>query len=807
MRTPSTGGRSLAAIVGTLTVLAVITILLQGDDGTAVVQESVEFRAQFNNYAGAAEDDSLFAVANSGLGGAVDGMGSAVDDADGTTRDWSTLGFSNVLEISPTETTSTTTHSGESKATSMTPHHASAVEPPHHFYVRGLGSMANAMETGTQTKYMDTPNNQAAQAEQVHQDDEQDKQQVLEPGTERPAESNRDTPANKAALQDRIQQTLQAAADSLDTPGWGHTAVHTSKQAIPAYSAQAQASNQQVLAASGNATVSTFAPTYNATEPPTEAPTPTYPTNAPTPTYPTEAPTPTYPTSAPTPTHPTEAPTPTYPTSAPTPPTFEPTRKATDSPAAVPVSEPTAAPESSNGNTGGTATVIHAAQVTVRTAEGSVRLQSYLKKVEAELAKEAIDRKAGLAEMKSMVEQSMQYNKDARHKLEKALRTQMEDNANEAKAHLETALKDAAEALEKQMAARDEMLQTSLEAGSRHAEQQLQQAVDVWSKSQAALASETNEHIKQLHSSTAANAALIKANAQEAQDGIMDMMAKFTNEMAASRAETASSIAGLSAQVESVDQTVRQQVQSKLNTLVSLEATRFQDERLKMADRRHEMDMQLVHSAARLQACLNALHALQDPTFADTVHDLHKVTLSAKKLAAAAVTEFKMAVAAIGAVVRQQTSELEVAKGQVTQAIPKGGALLAKIEAVTLGEMKELVTMANAKYTALKHGDPELQRLVASNHAATPKQLTLLAQEFHTQLQSLRDKARAAVEEHTAEAGKAALQAYSQMAEAMLAQKHSPEADITAEQQAHTEDALNARWALSPRLSQAMCST
>ena len=158
---------------------------------------------------GPLQDDSLFAVANSGLGGAVDGMGSAVDGADGTTRDWSTLGFSNALEISPTETTSTAT--GASKATSMPPHHTGAVEPPHHFYVRGLGSMANsAVETRTQIKHMDAPNNQETHTKQVHQDNERDKKQVLEPGTERPAESDGGTPANKAALQDRIYHTLQA---------------------------------------------------------------------------------------------------------------------------------------------------------------------------------------------------------------------------------------------------------------------------------------------------------------------------------------------------------------------------------------------------------------------------------------------------------------------------------------------------------------------------------------------------------------------------------------------------------------------
>jgi hypothetical protein len=424
--------------------------------------------------------------------------------------------------------------------------------------------------------------------------------------------------------------------------------------------------------------------------------------------------------------------------------------------------------------TSGTASTVSAEDITVKTANGVVQLQNYLKKVEGQLAQEAIARQAGLAEMKGLVEKYKQYNEGARKKLEKALRAKMEINAKAAKDSVVAAMKSASEALAKEanastkrakLAAEDRAkIRKELSAERSKAEENLKLAVASWTKSQAALASETNAKITKLNKHVAANAALIKANAAAAQNGINKLTAGFTKQLEAAKADTSKSITALGATVAAANQRTRQWVQSKVGALVALEAARFQRERERMADRRHVMDLQLTHSAARLQACLNAARALQDPSFARTVKNIDSVKASAQRLAGAAATEFKMSIAALGAVVRQQTAELDIAKGEAQGAMPKGVLLGAKVNEVTLAELKRLIHVAGGKYTALKRGNKELRKLLHQKKAVTSADLTHMAQGFHEQLEALRSAASKSTQPESTKAADAAFRLYMTLA-------------------------------------------
>jgi len=423
--------------------------------------------------------------------------------------------------------------------------------------------------------------------------------------------------------------------------------------------------------------------------------------------------------------------------------------------------------------------------IVTQTPDGVQRLSSYLSKVEAQLTKEAMQREEGLAEMKSMIEQANEYNKAARKKLEKALQDKIEANAQHAKDSLQHAMKQASDALAQEsklskgrsdMAADErEKLAAKMKENREEAEKKLKLATAAWSKSQAALAEATNAKIDQMNQHIAANAGQITANAQTAQKGLDHLMSDFTAKMAAQKAGTAKSIADLGAKMSAENKATRQFVQSKIGALVSLEASKFQHSREKMAVKRHELDLQLTHTAARLQACLNAMHALQDPEFSGTVQDIDKVKGSAQSLAAASLTEFKMAVAALGALVRQQTAELEVAKGEAEGSLPKGTLLGAKIARVADAELKRLIHLAGRKYTALKQDDPELHKLLQANKAATPEQLTTLALDFQHQLATVRENAARSTKPSQEKAVDAAFTLYSKLAEQHEATKNGGE--------------------------------
>lgn len=411
----------------------------------------------------------------------------------------------------------------------------------------------------------------------------------------------------------------------------------------------------------------------------------------------------------------------------------------------------------------------------MKTPDGEARLQSYLGTIESKIAQEAMDRKAGLAEMKALVNQNMEYNKAARDKLEKVLREKMELNAQAARDSLNAAMQEASAALAHEKSLREnqgktagkdrEAIREEVAKVRADAEAGLQQAVDAWTKSQAALASETNAKITQLNEHTAANAALIKADAAKAQAGIDGLMTHFTQQMAAAKVDSEEGIKALGAKVAAADQATRQWVQSKVGAIVALEASKFQTKRKKMAEERHEMDLQMMHAAARLQACLNAVHALQDPTFAASVTGLPDATAKAQRLAAAAVTEFKITVAALGAIVRQQTAELSLAKGQVQGVLPHKDAILSEVQRVSTAELKRLISIADKRYTSLKQEDPELHKLMQGNEAATPAQLTTLGNEFHESVETIRENTHQASRPQVAESAQDAYLLYGVLAE------------------------------------------
>lgn len=387
---------------------------------------------------------------------------------------------------------------------------------------------------------------------------------------------------------------------------------------------------------------------------------------------------------------------------------------------------------------------LKADDIYTRTPHGHMkRLSKYLQGVEKKMAKEDLDRKAGLARMKALVMRNEQANRVAMSKLRKVMFAKMKKNAKAQKAALKAALKKTSKAIAKEQASRiasDKRQAAAAAKARRKAEKNLALQVRTWQRAVATLNSTTNAKITRLNKHAAANAAQIKANAAKANLAVRKLASSFGRKLRHAQTRNKKAMRALGARLTAANAATRRYVSEKIAGLVALNVARFQHARSKLAARRHEVDVQLMHSSSRLQATLNAERALKDPIFSASIPHVGRARRTAARLVQTATREFRVSIAALGALVRDQTAKLMLQKQQLAGAVPSSTRLDAKVASVSRAEMMRMIRLGDARYMELKKDDPELHKLVSDGKAETVNTLTKMADAFNLQLSQIRHR-------------------------------------------------------------------
>merc|ERR1711871_1850430 len=120
-------------------------------------------------------------------------------------------------------------------------------------------------------------------------------------------------------------------------------------------------------------------------------------------------------------------------------------------------------------------------------------------------------------------------------------------------------------------------------------------------------------------------------------------MNKWDHKVATFRTESANARDKLSAQFAAQSKATRAWANNKIKGLVASTAAQFNDVETKMAKQRHEIDMMLRQATMRFEASLNAMKALEDKRYSETVANIAAAKKEAAAKVAKASTEFKVA--------------------------------------------------------------------------------------------------------------------------------------------------------------------
>lgn len=133
-----------------------------------------------------------------------------------------------------------------------------------------------------------------------------------------------------------------------------------------------------------------------------------------------------------------------------------------------------------------------------------------------------------------------------------------------------------------------------------------------------------------------------------------------------------------------------------------------------------------MHAAVRLKACLAADEASKAGN--------SQAQKLAKQMLKTATMEFKISIAALGAIVRHQTAEIMMLKGVSLAKLPSAALVHAKACKVTNAELRRLIHIANVKYQTSK------KKAATSGKAALLKTVLDMAVKFESRLNAIRAK-------------------------------------------------------------------
>merc|ERR1711871_1850416 len=282
--------------------------------------------------------------------------------------------------------------------------------------------------------------------------------------------------------------------------------------------------------------------------------------------------------------------------------------------------------------------------------------------------------------------------------------------------------------------ARSKALRATIRKNKRLAKKNLAKQVLTQQRAMAALASATNERIKQTDAHVAKNAAQIKANAKRAKDELDAAVNDFDKKVADARAEAAAGRDKLSQQLADQDKAMRQWANNKLKRVAAKTAAQFNKVRAKMAEDRHNADMALKQAASRMDASLNAKAALDNKNFAKTVADIDAAKKEAEERVQAAEANFKVGINALSSTVQAQVQKTNARMDALSATIDKNKVAQAKINANVNAEMKRMVKLGNDRYAEHLKKDKELKGMIDANKAATDKRMKQMAAHYKAEL-------------------------------------------------------------------------
>merc|ERR1711881_16173 len=203
----------------------------------------------------------------------------------------------------------------------------------------------------------------------------------------------------------------------------------------------------------------------------------------------------------------------------------------------------------------------------------------------------------------------------------------------------------------------------------------------------------------------------------------MGAMDRFDKKMANVTEQARKGRSKLAAQAVAQDKRFRQYANNKIKEIGAQTAAQFRKVRATMAKDRAHADMMLKHASARMDASLNANKALQDKRFAKTVADIAAAKAEAKARVNKAVSNFKVGILKLSAVVHHQSKKLNNRVTQLAGVVQNNKLEQAKVNRQVNAEVKSMIKTGNARYKEHLKKDKELRRLMDKNKAETASRM------------------------------------------------------------------------------------
>merc|ERR1711998_356619 len=396
------------------------------------------------------------------------------------------------------------------------------------------------------------------------------------------------------------------------------------------------------------------------------------------------------------------------------------------------------------GTSVGTTDVLKAGQIYTETPDGHMRLMDYFNNVETEIADEVSNRKSDIAAVRAQMARDFAYNAAARSRLKRDILHKMAQNAKIARDDLDRAMRKTQERFAKQAHLANRRYKATLRRDKKtlkfvkhdkaQAARHLKMAVSAWQKTTQAWAASTNARIDRMNKHAAANSAQIKENAKKARKDLEVAMKGWDHSVANFRTESKNARNKLSEQFAAQSKATRAWASNKIKGFVASTAAQFNDVETKMAKQRHEIDMQLRQATMRFEASLNAMKALEDKRYSETVADIAAAKKEAELKASAASSEFKVGLLQLSSVVKEQVTKVNNRIDNTAGVVRSDAAAQAKVNSNVNAEMTRMITVANKRYKSHLKGDMELQNLIHKDKAETDAKLNKMALEFNSAL-------------------------------------------------------------------------
>merc|ERR1712100_974507 len=400
------------------------------------------------------------------------------------------------------------------------------------------------------------------------------------------------------------------------------------------------------------------------------------------------------------------------------------------------------------GDSVGSTDVLKAGQIYTETPDGRMRLMDYFNNVEKEISDEVANRKADIASVRAQMARDFAFNAAARSKLKKEMLKKMSENAKIARDHLNRAMyrtqrkfaRTAALANRRYRRSQKRHAKTMalVKRDARRAAHRLKLATTGWQKATSAWAAATNAKIDQMNKHVAANAAQIITNQKRAQEDLEHVQQKWTHAVNTFSKNEKAANSRLSTQFANQDKAARAYAANKISGLIASSAAQFADVNAKMARNRHEVDMALRQAVMRFEASLNAMKALEDKRYAQTVANIAGARAEAKAKVAKATMGFKVGLLSLASEVKKEVTKTNDDIDKTAGVVRSNKAAQAKVNANVNAEMSRIVKLGNKRYKEHLKADAELQAVIAKDNDETNSEINAMALSFNQALASVR---------------------------------------------------------------------